>query len=107
MRARISYWPIVRPTNGSEFGAVTAGVGAPLRTTMIRLLRGEGVRAAKKLEMPCSSWLGLRLQHDLPDVLARLHQAVRRGGFLQRKRPIDDRFDDATFEERPDLPSQR
>ena len=43
------------------------------------------------------------VKHQLADVRARLHQAVCRRRVAQRERAIDDRRDDARFEQRPDV----
>jgi hypothetical protein len=40
-------------------------------------------------------------QHQLPDVHARLHDAMRLGCVAQRKRRVNDRLDRAGLEERP------
>jgi len=50
---------------------------------------------------------GFGRQHDLADVFARLHQAVRRGRIFEREGAVDDGLDDALFEERPDFPTER
>ncbi len=49
----------------------------------------------------------LSTEDDLADMLARLHETVRGGGLGQWKDAMDDRFDGATIEQRPDLGSQR
>ena len=46
------------------------------------------------------------LEHDLADVCAGLHQAVRFGSIGQRKNPVDDRLELLRFEQWPHLVAQ-
>jgi hypothetical protein len=50
---------------------------------------------------------GFGRQDDLADVFARFHQAMGGGRVFEREGPVDNRFDDALFDERPDFPAER
>src|SRR4029450_11579267 len=66
-----------------------------------------GIRDPGSVEPAHAILHGVGRQDDFADVFARLHQAMCGGRILEREGPVDNRLDDALFDERPDFPAER